>query len=62
MLNQLACLVCDSDLSRQVQVGIFDGHFVSTAVAVLVPFAVFLLVGAAVHFAVPKLMAPKNQK
>ncbi len=56
-----ACMVCDTELGHQVQRGVFDGNFAKTAVAVLLPFPLFLLAGAAVHFAVPKLMTP-NQK
>ena len=56
-----ACLVCDTELGHQVQRGVFDGNFAKTAVAVLLPFPLFLLAGAAVHFAVPKLMTPSKK-
>jgi hypothetical protein len=55
-----ACMVCDTELGHQVQRGVFDGNFASTALAVLTPLPVLLLAGAIVHFAVPKLLAPKK--
>ena len=57
-----ACMVCDTELGYQVQRGVFDGNFARTAVAVLLPFPLFLLAGAAVHFGVPKLMTPNKKQ
>jgi len=57
-----ACMVCDTELGHQVQRGVFDGSFARTAVAVLLPFPLFLLAGAAVHFGVPKLMTPSKKQ
>jgi len=57
-----ACMVCDTELGHQVQRGVFDGNFARTAVAVLLPFPLFLLAGAAVHFGVPKLMTPRKRQ
>ena len=57
-----ACMVCDTELGHQVQRGVFDGNFARTAAAVLLPFPLFLLAGAAVHFAVPKLMTPNKKQ
>lgn len=48
-----ACMVCNTELGHQIRHGVFDGHFASTAVAVLLPFPLFVLAGAAVHFGVP---------
>ena len=56
-----ACMVCDTELGHQVQRGVFDGNFARTAVAVLLPFPLFLLASAAVHFGVPKLMTPSKK-
>ncbi len=41
-----ACMVCDTELGHQVQRGVFDGNFTQTAVAVLLPFPLFILAGA----------------
>ncbi len=57
-----ACMVCDTELGREVQRGVFDGNFAKTAVAVLLPFPLLLLAGAAVHFGVPKLMTPDKKQ
>ena len=57
-----ACMVCDTELGRQVQRGVFDGHFAQTAVAVLLPFPIFILAGAAVHFGAAKMMAPSKKQ
>ncbi len=57
-----ACMVCDTELGHQVQRGVFDGNFAKTAVAVLLPFPLFLLAGAVVHFGAPKLMAPSKKQ
>ena len=57
-----ACMVCDTELGHQVQRGVFDGNFAKTAVAVLLPFPLFILAGAAVHFGAPKLMAPSKKQ
>ena len=55
-----ACMMCDTALGDQIRQGVFDGHFVSTAFAVLLPFPLFLMAGAAIHFGVPILMTPKQ--
>ena len=57
-----ACMVCDTELGHQVQRGVFDGNFAKTTVAVLLPFPIFLLACAVVHFGVPKLMTPYKKQ
>ena len=57
-----ACMICDTELGHQVQRGIFDGNFARTAIAVLLPFPIFLLAGAVVHFGVPKLMTSSKKE
>ncbi len=57
-----ACMVCDTELGHQVQRGVFDGNFAKTAVAVLLPFPLFILASAAVHFGVPKLMTSSKKQ
>ncbi len=57
-----ACMVCDTELGRQVQRGVFDGNLARTAVAVLLPFPIFLLAGAVVHLGIPKLMTPREKQ
>lgn len=57
-----ACMVCDTELGHQVQRGVFDGNFARTAAAVLLPFPLFVLAGAAVHFGAPMLMAPSKKQ
>lgn len=51
-------MVCETETAQQIRAGVFDGHFVSTTIAVLLPFPIFLLAGFLVHLAAARWMAP----
>jgi hypothetical protein len=45
-----ACPLCHTDLGRQVRAGIFGSDFWSNLLFVLLPFPIFLLLAAALHY------------
>jgi uncharacterized membrane protein YqaE (UPF0057 family) len=46
----VACPICHTDLGGQVRSGIFGADFWTNLLLVLLPFPVFLLLAAALHY------------
>jgi hypothetical protein len=45
-----ACPICHTDLGQQVRSGIFGADFWTNLLLVLLPFPIFLLLAAALHY------------
>ncbi len=45
-----ACPICHTELGRQVRSGILDADFWTNLFTVLLPFPIFLMIAAALHY------------